>query len=81
MPHLMVFLFLLLLSHSFSSGKVEGAEGVEKPFYPFHMSTVQVMNGRKLMVDDAALFDYEEGGPNPRHDPRKPKPAGVDKNP
>lgn len=43
--------------------------------------TVQVMNGRKLMVDDAALFDYEEGGPNPRHDPRKPKPAGVDKNP
>ncbi|KAJ8626164.1 hypothetical protein MRB53_019471 [Persea americana] len=75
-----VFLLLLLL-HSYS-GEAQGVENVVEPPHRFHAEPTHrfhKMNVRKLMLEDT-LLEYDYGGPNTRHDPKRGKP-GIGKNP
>ncbi|XP_058100522.1 uncharacterized protein LOC131245228 [Magnolia sinica] len=71
MPRFTVFLFLLLLLLLFhsSSGEIGTVDNGKKFVHPSRK-----MNLRKLM--EASLHDYDYGGPNPRHYPKKGKPPG-----
>ncbi|XP_050238861.1 uncharacterized protein LOC126688269 [Mercurialis annua] len=66
-PLLVLFLLLIV---PFSSGMVEGFREITNPDYSIHKVKMDgnQMNSRKLLVE---VLDYDDTGPNPKHDPRK----------
>ncbi|XP_068656257.1 uncharacterized protein [Aristolochia californica] len=71
MPKLTPFsLILLLLFFQYSSLEPVVASREAKLLYPFHK-----MKERKLEAEILGR-DYDDPGPNTKHDPRKGKPGG-----
>ncbi|XP_042503388.1 uncharacterized protein LOC122080651 [Macadamia integrifolia] len=70
---LLFFLVLFILS---PSSRVEGfKDGMKKVTHPIDEAMIiKLMKSRKLM--EVTIMDYDDAGPNPKHDPRKGKPGG-----
>ncbi|KAF5731277.1 hypothetical protein HS088_TW19G00884 [Tripterygium wilfordii] len=73
------FLLVLLLVIPFYSGMSEGfKDGMNQNHHSLYKDEVGFeINSRKLLMLDAML-DYDDAGPNPKHDPRrKPGTGGA----
>ncbi|KAK9292599.1 hypothetical protein L1049_020573 [Liquidambar formosana] len=80
LEHKEVDILVEITHYSSLLGTVEGFKDGMNPNYLLHKDGIQ-MNFRKLLLLDAEL-DYDDAGPNPKHDPRKGKPGiGGAKNP
>ncbi|EEF36131.1 uncharacterized protein LOC112535876 [Ricinus communis] len=63
-----LLLLSLLLLIPFSSGMVEGFREGMNPNHSLHKDVFQMINTRKLLMN---MLDYDDTGPNTKHDPRK----------
>ncbi|KAM3233593.1 hypothetical protein BC332_15502 [Capsicum chinense] len=78
-PGIRTLILLLLFLIFVSSGPVEGlAYGVNRT-YKLHKHVIRE-NPRKLLQLDAVL-DYDNAGPNTKHDPRGKKGGGSGNHP
>ncbi|XP_073115038.1 uncharacterized protein [Elaeis guineensis] len=69
---------LILLFETFSS-QVRSIDDGIKPGYLVSKGPNLEMHARKALGE--ITLDYDYGGPNPKHDPRKGKPGNGGKNP
>ncbi|XP_042440913.1 uncharacterized protein LOC122026308 [Zingiber officinale] len=66
-----VLLLIILLFETSSCGLLQSSEGGTQQ-YPYMMA--KHVHMRRALQE--FIQDYENGGPNPKHDPKKGKPGG-----
>ncbi|KAK4366027.1 hypothetical protein RND71_013907 [Anisodus tanguticus] len=80
-PRIKAFILLLLLFLIFvSSGTVEGLANDANRAHKLYKHVIIRENPRKLLQLDAVL-DYDNAGPNTKHDPRGKKDGGSGNHP